>query len=469
MGQGLEAISLFDGLLDDVRIYDRALAAGEVAGLADAVLNNPLVGHWSFDDNSANTTVIDRSGNGNDGIARQNTVDMSSTGVIADALNFDGINDYVDCGNDPSLDLTENLSIGLWFYARNWDTPYPSFISARDSYSSLDWQLFYNSGFNRIEFYYGNAGAYKLFYGLNVNPSLETWHHLFVARQGDTWSLYLDGVLQGTNIQSGAMPTGDNIRIGIMGQGLEAISLFDGLLDDVRIYGQALTAGEVAELADVSFNSDFIGHWRMDDNEPNAVVIDSSGNGNDGLAQQNTVDLSYTGAIADALNFDGINDYVDCGSDPSFVLTEDLSIGLWFYARNWDAPYPSFISARESYSSMDWQLFYNSGFNRIEFYYGNLGAYKLYYGLNVNPSLETWHHLFVTRQGDTWSLYLDGVLQGTNIQSEAMPTGDNIRIGIMGQGLEAISLFDGLIDEVKIYGKALSSADVGNLYGEGEI
>jgi parallel beta-helix repeat protein len=216
-------------------------------------------------------------------------------------------------------------------------------------------------------------------------------------------------------------------------------------------------------------HSNLVGYWKMNDNAFNAVVLDSSGNGNDGLAQQNTVDLSYTGAIADALNFDGINDYVDCGSDPSFVLTEDFSIGLWFYARNWDTPYPSFISARESYSSLDWQLFYNSGFNRIEFYYGNSGAYQLFYGLNVNPSLETWHHLFVTREGDTWSLYLDGVPQGTNIQSGAMPTGDNIRIGILGQGLESIGLFDGLIDEVKIYGKALSSADVGNLYGEGEI
>jgi hypothetical protein len=75
----------------------------------------------------------------------------------------------------------------------------------------------------------------------------------------------------------------------------------------------------------------------------------------------------------------------------------------------------------------------------------------------------------VTRQGDTWSLYLDGVLQGTNIQSGAMPTGDNIRIGILGQGLETISLFDGLIDEVKIYSKPLSLADVENLYDEGGI
>jgi hypothetical protein len=84
----------------------------------------------------------------------------------------------------------------------------------------------------------------------------------------------------------------------------------------------------------------------------------------------------------------------------------------------------------------------------------------------MNPSLETWHHLFVTRQTDTWSLYLDGVLQGTNIQSGDMPTGDNIRIGILGRGLEAISLFDGLIDEVKIYGTALSSTEVVGLYNK---
>jgi hypothetical protein len=50
-----------------------------------------------------------------------------------------------------------------------------------------------------------------------------------------------------------------------------------------------------------------------------------------------------------------------------------------------------------------------------------------------------------------------------------MPTGDNIRIGIMGQGLEAISLFDGLFDDVRIYDRALAVGEVENLYDEGGI
>ena len=152
--------------------------------------------------------------------------------------------------------MTGELSVGLWFYARSWGTLLPSFISKRDSYGSMDWELFYNSGSKRIEMWYGNKGAYKLFTNLNVNPSLGAWHHLSVTRNEDTWTLYLDGNIQGTESQSGSMPTGDSVRIGILGQGLEGISCFNGLIDDVRIYNRALTANEVAELADMSYAED---------------------------------------------------------------------------------------------------------------------------------------------------------------------------------------------------------------------
>ena len=61
----------------------------------------------------------------------------------------------------------------------------------------------------------------------------------------------------------------------------------------------------VADLA-----SSCVGHWKMNDNEPNTTVVDSSGNGNYGTAQQDTNGLHTTGKIDGALTFDGSGDFI---------------------------------------------------------------------------------------------------------------------------------------------------------------
>jgi hypothetical protein len=81
-----------------------------------------LVGHWTFDEGSG-TTVIDISGNGNDGTITDNPGFDDPTwiaGVKGGALEFYGDTsvygsaNHVDCGHSPSLDITGPTSIALW-------------------------------------------------------------------------------------------------------------------------------------------------------------------------------------------------------------------------------------------------------------------------------------------------------------------------------------------------------------------
>jgi len=69
-----------------------------------------LVGWWRFDEGSG-TTAADSSGNGNDGTL--NGDPQWVVGYFGGALEFDGSDDYIDCGNDPSLDLT-TWTITFW-------------------------------------------------------------------------------------------------------------------------------------------------------------------------------------------------------------------------------------------------------------------------------------------------------------------------------------------------------------------
>ena len=112
-------VKFFDGLIDEAHIYERALSEGELLYLAGerAIPVDPgangLAAFYSLDND-----VLDSSGNGNDGTIVGNPTWID--GVQGTALEFHGLGaaggggDYIDCGNDASLDIPGPISIALW-------------------------------------------------------------------------------------------------------------------------------------------------------------------------------------------------------------------------------------------------------------------------------------------------------------------------------------------------------------------
>jgi len=171
------------------------------------------------------------------------------------ALMFDGSDDYIDCGNDSSLDIDRTFTIELWFYARSWGISneygdFPGFVSKRETVNYMDWELYYDNHIDQtksVKFCYGNNILYKLFTTeeKKVNPSLNKWHYLALTRSGDGFILYLDGVPRATDTCSGSIPRGDSsVRIGVLGRESDA---FDGIIDEVAIYNRALTKDEIRQ------------------------------------------------------------------------------------------------------------------------------------------------------------------------------------------------------------------------------
>ena len=101
-----------DGAIDEVRVYNRALSATEIAKLygsgavkvgassvalqQGSTLANGLVGHWTFDSPDTRTTITDRSGQGNNGYFIGGATSSAKTnGKLGQALRFDGVDDFV--------------------------------------------------------------------------------------------------------------------------------------------------------------------------------------------------------------------------------------------------------------------------------------------------------------------------------------------------------------------------------------
>jgi hypothetical protein len=120
IGAGEGGDEWFDGLIDNVRIYSRALTQAEIAAnmlvpvtTVTTALAPGLVAAYSFDD-GAGTTAMDVSGHGHTGTLDGAT--WSATGEFGGALDFDGNSDVVSVPDDNALDLTNGMTLEAWVH-----------------------------------------------------------------------------------------------------------------------------------------------------------------------------------------------------------------------------------------------------------------------------------------------------------------------------------------------------------------
>ena len=229
-----------------------------------------LVALWHFDE-GVGITTSDSSGNPNDGTLMGGT--SWTNGKFGNALSFDGVDDYVDCGNDESLDPGDNITIEAWIYPTSWthDT-YVGIVSKRDVWAGMDWELYYDKATSRIRVVMGNK---VVIHGANTSPSLNAWHHLVYTKSGSVHKLYLDGVNTDTSTYAITVPTGDTVRIGLLGGDFPNRFAFSGTIDEVRIWNRALTD------TDITYNYDnSLRNVEIDikpDSYPNSINLGSNG------------------------------------------------------------------------------------------------------------------------------------------------------------------------------------------------
>jgi hypothetical protein len=199
-----------------------------------------------------------------------------------------------------------------------------------------------------------------------------------------------------------------------------------------------------------------VGNWRMNDNATNTTVIDSSGKGNNGTAQQNTENLHTTGKIDGALSFNGTSDYVDVGS----VIGTGAYTKIAWVKRDAGDYYNNIISS--SVSSHHLWAPYTLSFRLAAGHYGSWYAVQDSVPLDV----DTWYFVAVTYDPAVNSgrmvLYKNGQWVNTAIGVTAPTGGTNTYIGRFDNGFG----FKGDIDNVMIFNRALTAGEISALYNE---
>ena len=206
-----------------------------------------MVGWWKLDETSGRD-VADASGNGNIGkILNGESRWQPSGGKINGALLFDGKGDWVHIANESNFDFTGQVTVSAWIKVNRFDREWQAIVTKGDS----AWRIQRNENQDTLEFACSGlaipgGNQWGALYG-NSSVNDGKWHHIAGIYDGEKMYIYIDGNVDVSQPASGAIATNDHPVY--IGENAEMTGRFwNGLIDDVRVYNYALSAGQITEL-----------------------------------------------------------------------------------------------------------------------------------------------------------------------------------------------------------------------------
>ncbi|HVV39359.1 MAG TPA: LamG domain-containing protein [Candidatus Paceibacterota bacterium] len=470
----------FNGQIDELKGYNRALTSSDISslqsarshvGVSNTGLSRGLVDYWPLDGATTNWTTNKTNDIVGGSTATLNSISTTTApvaGKIGQALQMRAANQYISA---TAAAPATTYSVSAWVRYQG-ATPISSI---------------------RVAVSYGNAGAGStLWMGYASDGKLAisnssfdiksatvsnstTWHHLVATVTGGVLSAYMDGALVNTTSMSSR---GSNTLIIGDYTGSIGSFAFPGVVDDVRVYNRALSATEVSQLYQQgnvgtnvahspapttnagSTNMGLVGYWTFDGSQTSWLTNttrDSSGQGNTAtMVSLGTTTSPVAGKIGQALHFNGNAQYVSAsGSYPTG--TNPRTLCAW--AKSDDTTFEG---------NADHVVNYGTAATGQAFgFMIHTGNQWRFYGHGVdfdtNVSVDTkWHYHCVTYDGATVIYYIDGV----NVASAARTlstTAGNMTFA-QRPDLGATNEFNGSIDDVRVYNRALSASEVNQLY-----
>ena len=206
-----------------------------------------------------------------------------------------------------------------------------------------------------------------------------------------------------------------------------------------------------------------VGYWRFDETRGSASARDISGQGNDCLLRRLDSDRAWgDGALAGALALTG-KGWLECPVTGALAaLTSEITIAAWVTRGVQQRNYHALVARQKDAGRQDEFMF---GFNNGQLLFSS----HVWWGQVVHPlppGNVRWLHVAVTRQDDgTTILFVDGVpVRRGQTGRGTLPSGGNpLILGAAVNGQDpgrTEARFDGAVDELVIYDRALSPAEV---------
>lgn len=211
----------------------------------------------------------------------------------------------------------------------------------------------------------------------------------------------------------------------------------------------------------IASSTSVVGYWNLDETS-GAVAADSSSSHLNGTLINGPVWTA--GKIGNSLDFDGVNDEIDLGTPAALQLTGAMSAAAWIYVDSFSSD-GRIISKEYGANSRSWSLNVKSG---------GKGVFQIATGGSSSITVETagtlpvgqWVHMAgVFEPGVALRLYVNGALSNSNLSSIPSTQYNNSSHVFIGRRPDFSNAFNGKIDEVYVFGNALTGTDIAALAG----
>jgi len=419
--------------------------------------------------------------------------------VYKSSLDFDGSSNYVNCGNDSSLQITGAMTISYWVKGTSTlgaagvgtleDSASPGYLLGPSTTGAISFNLALSSSTTK---------------NVTTTQQITTteWHHIVgVYTPGVSMKIYIDGQLSKTetsNIPYSQYVGGNDFRIGY-----RTCCKIDGQISNVAIWNTDLSSPEVNTLynngtPEASISHSPVSWWKLDNITTGIQDSAGSNNGtNNGATEyagfvnalagesvsmdsSNLVvsDLQQTSGYSPyALDFDGINDYLDCGGANDFSFTNGSGTDLPFSLSAWinmdDASGFRIITKYGTGTDVEWYL-YTTGSDILRFRLydkNNTSTIGRGYGTPLTSYQNKWINVVATYNGNEQESGIKLYINGLKVDDQPASTGNYqgmvtttnpVTIGKMGTAYAS-----GKISNASIFNTELTSTQVTEIYNEG--
>ncbi len=461
-----QIVGIWDGLIDEAGIYNRALSAAEIAAIAGAgtagkckatatVAPTGQVGWWAGDGNAKDTAgTINGAFTGSSNF---------SIGKVGQSFNFNGTGaSHVEVPDNAALDFTSALTVEMWFNpAASGPTNATTIPILKGDSNSFTGSPYFIAFVNdTIIFRISNGSTFDQLHA-SIPVPLNSFSHVAATYDGSTMKIYINGVLAAST----------STTIGTLFN--SPLPLFIGkatsphALDEVSLYNRTLSDAEITSI----FNAGLAGKLKQNTNSL-VSLWQGEGNANDTRGPNNGTLLNGTafaaGQIGQAFSFDGVDDFVQVPHNASidFGANQNFTIKAWIKVNSGEiTDLGGFIVSKHDGGNSAGYFFYLEQNGTIGF---DISDGVPYYNLTGgNVANGQWRHVVGQRDGAVTRIFVDGQLAASmTATAGSLQNNDPL---VMGDYFDLLgsSNFKGQIDEVEIHNRALTAAEIQTNYETG--
>ncbi len=216
------------------------------------------------------------------------------------ALQFNGLNSYIDCGNDNSLNISQSITVEAWIFPFDWNG---NRRILQRQYTDDQYRLLAEDGLLTFELRFLTNGRIEA-----PLPPTNSWHHVAAVYdyQSGTIKLYTDGnlVAENSNVSGNIASSSHPLLIGTKNPEAPSGDFFNGIIDEVRIWETARSAFQIQQYMNLELQGAEVGlagYWNFNEGSGN-IVFDRSPNHNHGVLYNDFAWISSTAPVTSWLS-----------------------------------------------------------------------------------------------------------------------------------------------------------------------